>query len=108
MGQGWLLGIMWVDLTMWNGPRQRLMTLSLLAHEISESVCKAINTKITGSDTVPALAGASSQDLLVDDSLHGGSNANFMVVNCAACDEKPALCVSSGGTYTFYSVLVAD
>jgi hypothetical protein len=78
------------------------------AHEISESVCKAINTKITGSDTVPALAGASSQDLLIDDSLHGGSNVNFMVVNCAACDEKPALCVSSGGTYTFYSVLVAD
>lgn len=79
-----------------------------VAHEISEAVCKGLNFKITGSDTIPALAGANSEDLLIDDSLHGGNNVNFMVANCAACDEKPALCVSSGGTYTFYSILVAN
>ena len=82
-----------------------------VAHEISQKVCAAINTKITGSETIPAIGGGSTiEDVLIDDSLHGGSNADFMVANCAACEEKPALCVSGGARtiYTFYSLLVVE
>ena len=79
------------------------------AYEITEDVCVALNLKITGSATVPTIVGDSLHNLFVDDSLHAGSNANFDIVNCAACENRPALCVTDGaGKYAFYSILEAE
>lgn len=81
------------------------------AYEISEDICAALNLKVTGSATIPAISGDTADNFFVDDDLHSGSNADFMVANCAACEEKSALCVSytSGTTkYAFYSLLEAE
>jgi hypothetical protein len=79
------------------------------AYEITEDVCAALNTKITESATIPTVVGDSLHNLFVDDAHHVGSNSNFDVVNCAACEDKPALCVTDGaGKYTFYSILEAE
>ena len=79
------------------------------AFEIKQAVCKEINRKITGSITIPTITGESLQNIFVDDSLHVGTNANFTVSNCAACEEKPALCVTDGSNkYAYYSIIEAE
>ena len=75
------------------------------AYKLSESVCKDINRKLTGSATIPVVSGESLENLFVWDHLHSGTNANFMVTQCAACEDVAALCVGDGaGKYAFYSI----
>lgn len=79
------------------------------AYGIKESVCTELNKKLTGSPTIPTVSGSSLQNFFVYDDLHSGSNTNFTVSNCAACEEIPAMCVTDGsGKYAFYSILEAE
>jgi hypothetical protein len=79
------------------------------AYEITEGVCTEINKKVANISTIPNVVGDSLANLLVDDALHAGTNANFEIVNCAACEEISALCVTDGaGKYAFYSLLEAE
>jgi type II secretory pathway pseudopilin PulG len=82
-----------------------------VAFEISQDVCAAINLQLTGSDAIPNLVGNTMENLLIDDAVHGGSNSNFEIASCAACNEKPALCVSkiaADTKYGFYSIMIAQ
>lgn len=68
----------------------------LTAHQISQPLCAQINRDITGSDVIPAIAGTGIlRDYFIDDVLHTGTNANLTTIVCAACDQKPVLCVSN-------------
>ena len=80
----------------------------LVAHQISQSVCANLNEKLTGSAAIPALSGATLRDILISDSFHGGSNADFDSANCGACNNQPAMCVSDTGVtaYSFYSIIL--
>lgn len=79
------------------------------AYEIKQQVCAAINYQLMKSSTIPTVSGDSLDNLLVDDSLHTGTNADFMITNCAACENIPAMCVTNGtGKYAFYSLLEVE
>ncbi|MCB1530341.1 MAG: hypothetical protein H6853_01095 [Rhodospirillales bacterium] len=68
----------------------------LTAHQISKPACENINLKVTGTTTIPAIAGTGVlADYLIDDSLHTGTNADFTAVVCASCDGIAGLCVSN-------------
>jgi hypothetical protein len=68
----------------------------LVAHQIDEAVCARLNKDLTGSAVIPALGGTGNiRDYLIDDSLHSGANANLTAAECAACENKVALCVSN-------------
>ncbi len=81
-----------------------------VAYGISQAACAEINRKITGSTTIPNVTGG-LQSLFIDVVHNGGTpNADFTTANCAACDERPALCVTAspaGSPFIYYSVLVA-
>lgn len=79
----------------------------LTAFQISKPVCEKINEKITGTTTIPTL-GAPARNLLVDDAEHGGTNADFMIADCAACEGFPSLCVKDNTQeiYAYYSIIV--
>ncbi|PZO88795.1 MAG: hypothetical protein DI626_00860 [Micavibrio aeruginosavorus] len=80
----------------------------LTAWGVNSQVCALLNKKITGSTTIPALSSARSR--LVNVTYHSTANANFTPSDCAACEEKPSLCVStdSGAVFVFYSVISAQ
>jgi len=81
----------------------------LTAYQIDRQICESINMKITGNTTIPALS-SNLNDVLIDDEtpLHGGSNIDFNVSVCAACENMPTLCVSNGPAtaFAFYSIIV--
>lgn len=79
----------------------------LTAFQIDEKVCGLVNEKITGSTTIPS-ATVALRNLLIEDSLHGGTNQDITTKtspNCADCDELGSLCVEEGGLYAFYTVI---
>ncbi len=79
------------------------------AYEITQGVCTEINKKVANTSTIPTVAGDTLANLLVDDANHAGTNDDFEIANCAACDEISALCVTDGaGKYAFYSLLEAE
>ena len=79
------------------------------AYEIKKNVCTELNKKVAGISTIPTVTGDSLQNLFVYDDLHSGTNDNFMEVNCTACEEISALCVTDGAeNYVFYSILEAE
>ena len=73
---------------------------------ISKSVCEALNKKLTGSTSIPVVA--NSQKYLVSSALTSVANVNLTKTECAACENKPSLCVadSSTGPYNYYSILI--
>lgn len=77
------------------------------AYGLSSSVCALINKQLTGSTTIPTVTGQNVKNVLVDTAIHSAGNAGLTTTNCAACDEKPALCITDGTVYGFYSILVA-
>lgn len=80
----------------------------LTAHQIDQALCARINKNLTGSETIPAIAGTGVlADYLIDDTLHTGTNAAFDTAVCAACDGYPALCVSNtaGDMWSYYSII---
>lgn len=79
------------------------------AYEIKTPVCAEINRKLTGSTAIPTISGDSLENFFIEAGLHSGVNAPFEVANCAACEEKPALCVANAaGKNLFYSILEAE
>ena len=83
----------------------------LTAHQLTQAVCAKINQRITGSSTIPALVGAATlPSRLIDASLHSGTNSDFDVVDCPACEGWPTLCISnSAGTiFSFYSIVAQE
>lgn len=80
----------------------------LTAYRINKTLCEKINLKVTGNTTIPTV-NAPLMNLLVDEKFHNGTNADFNISNCAACEGYDSLCVSNaGGTeFAFYNVISA-
>ena len=76
----------------------------LTAHQISEPLCKKLNTIITGSDAIPQLSG-NIGTFFVDTS----TNEDLENSDCNACIDKLSLCVENGtgDAYSFYNIIVA-
>lgn len=79
----------------------------LVAYEISETICAKINLRLTGSETIPTLAGFTNlHNVFIDPAVHSsGGAADLTSALCAACDGYKALCVERGGAYAFYNVI---
>ncbi len=83
----------------------------LTAHQLTQAVCAKINERLTGSSTIPTLTGAITlRNMLIDDGLHSGTNADFTAANCAGCEGWPQLCISNNGAtiFSFYSVIAQE
>lgn len=85
----------------------------MVAHQISEPVCRSINQKILG-DPAPLMATTNPRDLLIDDVLHGGSNpATWLTSSCTDCEGKIAGCmegpseVPGENIFSYYSIIVS-
>lgn len=80
----------------------------LTAHQISDVVCRKINEKITGTDTIPAIAGTGNlADYLIDDDEHGGTNDDFEIAVCPDCEGFAMMCVSNTAAdmWDFYVII---
>lgn len=78
------------------------------AYKLKKGVCEELNRKVAATTTIPTVSAATLPNLFVFDDLHSGTNADFNKVNCAACEEVSALCVTDGTDYVFYSILEAE
>ncbi len=76
----------------------------LTAYQIAKPVCEAINEKITGLKTIPALTNDMSNHLI-----DTATNNDLDIATCAACEGYMSLCVSNPTVtaFSFYTV-VAD
>lgn len=74
----------------------------LTAHQISKSVCEAIDEAITGSLTLPILKG-NLEDFLVD----SATDTDLTVTDCANCEGYMTLCIRNAAdtAYSFYTIL---
>lgn len=85
----------------------------MVAHQITEPVCRAINQKILG-DPTPLATTTNPRDLLIDDILHSGANpATWTTVACPSCKDKIAGClegpseVPGENIFSYYSIIVS-
>lgn len=85
----------------------------MVAHQISEPVCRAINQKILG-DPTPLATITNPRDLLIDDVLHSGANPPvWTTVTCASCKDKISGClvgpseVPGENIYSYYSIIIS-
>lgn len=79
----------------------------LVAYRINRPLCEAINQKITGSRTIPALTVSLVAALLSAGDVSGGGGSPLTKTTCAACEGHPALCVSdsSAVNYAYYNII---
>ena len=68
--------------------------------DLPAAVCAKINEKLHGNATIPS-ATFNFNDVLVDDS----TNADFETADCAACEKVSALCVKTGTSHAFYTII---
>jgi len=113
---GWYLGrfnnVDWTPLAAGNtaaagGLEAPFEEVILTAFQISEQVCGLINEKINGSTAIPTST-ASLRTILIDESLHSGTNVEFTTGTgniCPACENQGSLCIQEGGIYAFYTIL---
>ena len=85
----------------------------LTAHQINETVCRAINQKLLG-DPTPLAATVHPRSILVDASLYSGTNpTDWTTTNCPACEDKIAGClvgpseVPGENIYSLYSIVIS-
>lgn len=85
----------------------------MVAHQISEPVCRAINQKLLG-DPAPLVAIVNPRSLLIDASLYSSTNpVDWLITACPACEDKIAGCligpseVPGQDIYSFYSIIVS-
>lgn len=84
----------------------------MVAHQISTPVCRAINQTLLGNPN-PLSTTSNPRDVLVDDQLHSGANANFMIADCPSCEGVIAGCIEGpsevpGETIrSFYSLILS-
>jgi hypothetical protein len=80
----------------------------ITAHQISESICKSINKKITGTSTIPQLAGTTLLgNVLLGTSNGASGNENLTATECPGCVGFPSLCIANGPglAWSFYSII---
>ena len=86
----------------------------LAAFQLNEAVCRRLNLRLVGDETIPALAGNANRLLITSsETAPDPGNINLTPVECADCEGVPAMCVSSTDTngrtqYTFYSIVAAQ
>ncbi|QQG36469.1 MAG: hypothetical protein HYS17_01360 [Micavibrio aeruginosavorus] len=84
----------------------------MVAHQISTPVCRAINQTLLGNPT-PLATTSNPRDILIDDQLHGGTNADFMIADCPACEGVIAGCLEGPSEIpgepirSFYSLILS-
>jgi hypothetical protein len=77
------------------------------AYGINRQVCQDLNLKVLGT-AAPLASNSDVREYLVDIAVSGsGSNDDLDLGSCAACEEISSACVTNGGVYAFYAVLVA-
>ncbi len=99
---GWVIS----DITNVEWTETTSTDIILTAFGVAQNICAELNEKITGSNTIPALVGASFPDeAFAEES--GGSD--LTTIECATCDGYSSLCVSNAAVdrWYFYSVIGA-
>lgn len=73
---------------------------------IKQSICEALNRRITGSPTIPTHG--STRTALVPGEYHNLGTNSFNPGQCPACEGMPSLCVSNGdaSVFIYYSILL--
>lgn len=77
----------------------------IVAYKITQDVCARINTQLAGAPTIPVLTRAAA-----DIFINNGTNTDFTIADCPACEGKPALCVKDPGAtpiWTYYTLILA-
>lgn len=74
--------------------------------DMKETICKKINMKLTGSETIPSFVSPSNISRTL---VAGGTDGDFTAVGCPVCEGVPALCLSnpSGSSWAFYNIVAA-
>lgn len=84
----------------------------MVAHQISEPVCRAINQKLLGNPA-PLVTTANPRNIFVDDVLHSGTNEDFTSAACPTCENVIAGCVEGPSEVlgenirSFFSIIVS-
>lgn len=85
----------------------------MVAHQISLPVCRAINQRLLGNPA-PLVTTENPRNLLIDGSIHGGTNpASWTVLACPACEDKLAACIEGPSEVpgedirSFYNIIIS-
>lgn len=82
----------------------------ITAYQIDRAVCARLNQQITGDPAIPTL-GKPARDILIDRTTapHTGTNSDFEIADCAACENKLSLCVKDAAQdiWAFYQLVLA-
>ena len=75
-----------------------------VAYKITQPVCARLNEQLTGDPTIPVLT-RSAEDIFIND----GSNSDFTIADCPACEGQAAMCVkdSTQNIWAFYTLMLA-
>ena len=85
----------------------------LTAHQLNNAVCRRLNLRLTGDDTIPTLLdNVRRLVILSSETSPDPGNISFTSAECPECYGKPALCVldttNGVNTYSFYSIVGAQ
>ena len=67
---------------------------------VNADICAAINDQLLNDPTIPTTTVDFTNTLT-----EGGTNANFVVGQCAVCAGVKSMCISDGSTYAFYNTI---
>jgi hypothetical protein len=104
---GWYLGRF--NNIEWTGAGNDVV---LVAYGLKGPVCEKLNES-TGGGSPPPSMGDTIRNVMIDDSIHGGTNVALWTTDpagtpiCGDCHKRSSLCVQQGGIYAFYTI-VAD
>ena len=86
----------------WSPTAAKDLILSFV--NVNPAICALINEKITGSSTIPT-GSMTAANVFVEGA---GTDANFVISECAACENNKSLCINDGSTNIYYTILVAQ
>jgi len=70
--------------------------------DLNPDICAELNKRLLGNTTIPT----STVDF--DDTfINNTTNTDFVVAECADCEDMKAMCISDGSTYAFYNIIGA-
>lgn len=105
---GWYLGMF----NNYEWTQSAAADVMLVAYQIKREVCERINHRLFGNTDIPAL-GSSIPALLIDKEnppgtpVHPTNNvAEFNLAQCADCKEKPAICVTDGSRFGYFTLII--
>jgi hypothetical protein len=67
---------------------------------VNEQVCAQVNQQLYKDPTIPV-----TTVNFTDSFTEGGTDADFIAAECAACANRKSFCISDGTTRAFYSVI---